>query len=69
MAVCVARFCNIRIGSVTAGLPVAVGVGIGAVDADRRHAVSNIARAMPTARIEISFLDMSILLVREPVFL
>jgi hypothetical protein len=68
-AVCVARACNIRIGSVTGGLPVAVGVGIGAVDADRWHAARKTASTMPTARIEISFLDMSILLVREPVFL
>jgi hypothetical protein len=35
MAVCVARDCSIFIGSVTGGLPVAVGVGIGTIDADR----------------------------------
>jgi hypothetical protein len=65
----VARDCNISIGSVTSGFPVAVGVGSDAVDADRSHATRNKDSTQPTARIEISFLDMIILLVREPVFL
>jgi len=66
-AVCVAKAFNICIGSVTGGLPVAVGVGNRAVDADRWHATRNTANAPIAARARISFLDMSILLVQEPV--
>jgi hypothetical protein len=42
-------------------------VGSGAVDADRWQAARNAARATTTVRIKISFLDMIILLDREPV--
>jgi hypothetical protein len=62
-AVCVAKDCNIFIGSVTGGFPVAVGVGSGAFDADRSHATRNKASTKPIARIAKNFLDMSILLV------